>query len=384
MIDEVLAKKFIDKIASYTPHNVNIINEQGHIIAASKDLHRVGNFHEAAWQMLQKDSDVSCVTQNDSYLGVQPGVNLVLTCKGKKIGVVGVTGNPDEIYDIALIIKMSLETMIEYESHYELIQERKNSKRQFLNTLLYTEDEDMRKELSTMAKTLGYQPTRLRLPVLICFDTKQDCTSLLKTLESSAAFTSQDIAHITRNENLLLFKSFPQNENEVFSDYRMLLEQSLHEFIVYMKTSNINFHIYVGSFQNKLAYYHSGFLHCRWLKNHFRNDSASSICYFYDYIREYLTSQIPFSQIHQIYNVFSDSLTPDFQKNIIDTVTSLEEHNYNLNATSKKLFIHKNTLIFRSNKIKQFFHMNPFQESSDRNFLWHLAQYFKHKGKIQK
>lgn len=235
-----------------------------------------------------------------------------------------------------------------------------------------------------MAKTLGYQPTRLRLPVLICFDTKQDCTSLLKTLESSAAFTSQDIAHVTRNENLLLFKSFPQNENEVFSDYRMLLEQSLHEFIVYMKTSNINFHIYVGSFQNKLAYYCSGFLHCRWLKNHFKNDGASSICYFYDYIREYLTSQIPFSQIHQIYNVFSDSLTPDFQKNIIDTVTSLEEHNYNLNATSKKLFIHKNTLIFRSNKIKQFFHMNPFQESSDRNFLWHLAQYFKHKGKIQK
>lgn len=84
MIDEVLAKKFIDKIASYTSHNVNIINEQGRIIAASKDLHRVGDFHEVAWKMLQKDSNESCVTQTDDYLGVQPGVNLILTCKGKK------------------------------------------------------------------------------------------------------------------------------------------------------------------------------------------------------------------------------------------------------------------------------------------------------------
>lgn len=70
MIDEVLAKKFIDKIASYTSHNVNIINEQGRIIAASKDFHRVDDFHEVAWKMLQKDSNESCVTQTDDYLGV--------------------------------------------------------------------------------------------------------------------------------------------------------------------------------------------------------------------------------------------------------------------------------------------------------------------------
>ena len=380
MIDEVLARKFIDKIASYTPHNVNIINEQGRIIAASKDVHRVGDFHEAAWKMLQKDSDVSCVTQDDSYLGVQPGVNLVLTCKGKKLGVVGVTGNPDEIYDIALIIKMSLETMIEYESHYELIQERKNSKLQFLNTLLYTEDDDVQKELSSMAKALGYHPELLRLSVLICFDTKEDLSTLLEALEASASFTSQDIAHITRNGNLLLFKSFSQNAEDIFADYRLLLDEALHEFLEYLKGHNLTFHVYVGSFQNNLTHYRHSFSHCRWLKHHFKNDSASYICYFYDYVREYLTSQIPFPQIHQIYQVFSASLTPEFQKTIMETVTSLEENNYNLNTTSKKLFIHKNTLVFRFNKIKQFFHMNPFQESSDRNFLWYLAQYLRQKG----
>lgn len=380
MIDEVLARKFIDKIASYTSHNVNIINEQGRIIAASKDTHRVGDFHEAAWQMLQKDSEVSCVTQNDSYLGVQPGINLVLTCKGKKLGVVGVTGNPDEIYDIALIIKMSLETMIEYESHYELIQERKNSKLQFLNTLLYTEDDDVRKELSAMARVLGYQPELLRIAVLICPDTTADRSSLLEALESSSFFTNQDIAHITRNGNLLLFKSFPGNTEEIFANYRTLLEEALHEFLLYLNNRSIAFRVYIGSFQNKLNFYRHSFLHCRWLKHHFTNNNESSVCYFYDYVREYLTSQIPFPEIHQIYNVFSDSLTPEFQKNIMETITSLEENNYNLNTTSQKLFIHKNTLIFRLNKIKQFFHVNPSQESFDRNFLWHLAQYLKHKG----
>lgn len=384
MIDEVLAKKFIDKIASYTSHNVNIINEQGRIIAASKDLHRVGDFHEVAWKMLQKDSNESCVTQTDDYLGVQPGVNLILTCKGKKIGVVGVTGNPEEIYDIALIIKMSLETMIEYESHYELIQERKNSKQQFLNTLLYTEDDDIRKGLSAMAETLGYQPSMLRLAVLISFDTRQDCSQLLKIMESSPSFTSQDITHITRSGNLLVFKSYPQNTEETFLNYRILLEDALRELLFYMQHHRIAFHIYVGSFQDKLTYYRHSFQHCQWLKHHLKDTAEAPVCYFYDYVREYLTSQIPFSQIHQIYHVFSHSVAPDFQKNIIETVTSLEENNYNMNVTSKKLFIHKNTLIFRFNKIKQFFHINPFQNSSDRNFLWYLAQYLKHKGDIHK
>lgn len=378
MLDEQLAKKFIDKIASYTSHNVNIINEKGIIVAASKNPQRVGNFHEVAYNMMQKDTPVSKLSEADTYLGVQPGVNMVLTCKGKKMGVVGITGNPDEIYDIALIIKMSLETMIEYETQYELIQERKNTKLHFINTLLYTDDEEVLKELTPMAEALEYKPDILRIPLLISADKNLDMSLLMDILKNSPGHSSQDIMALTKNRHIILFKSFSEGAQELFQVYRSLLEEYLQPLIQFSKTNHLNCRICAGSFQDQIQDCHHGYRHCVWMmQNH--PQGAVEISYFYDYVNEYMTSQVPFIEIHKVYGVFSDILPEDFQKNLMQTISSLEHNNYNLNTSSKELYIHKNTLIFRFNKIKSFFGINPVQVTSDRNFLSYLNYYLNNK-----
>lgn len=378
MLDQQLAKKFIDKIASYTTHNVNIINEKGIIVAASKNTQRIGNFHEVAYNMLQKDTPVSRLTTSDTYLGVQPGVNMVLTCKGKKMGVVGITGNPDEIYDIAMIIKMSLETMIEYETQYELIQERKNTKLHFINTLLYTDDEEILKELSSMAKALEYKPDVLRLPLLIAADKNLDMVKLMDILSDSPGHSPQDIMALTKNNHIVLFKSFPENPQDLFPIYRTLLDEYLKPLIEFSQDNNYNCRICTGSFQSQIQDCHHGYRHCAWLMRK-QPLGTESILHFYDYINEYMTNQVPFIEIHKVYNVFSAILPEDFQKNLIQTISSLEQNNYNMNTSSKELFIHKNTLIFRFNKIKSFFGMNPIQVTSDRNFLYYLNYYLENR-----
>lgn len=378
MLDEQLAKKFIDKIASYTSHNVNIINEKGIIVAASKNPQRIGNFHEVAYNMMQKDTPVAKLSESDTYLGVQPGVNMVLTCKGRKMGVVGITGNPDEIYDIALIIKMSLETMIEYETQYELIQERKNTKLHFINTLLYTDDEEVLKELTPMAKALEYRPDILRIPLLISADKNLDMSLLMEILKASPGHSSQDIIALTRNRHIILFKSFSENTQELFPIYRTLLEEYLQPLLQFSVANHYNCRVYAGSFQDKIQDCHHSYRHCVWMmQNHLQGEK--SISYFYDYVNEYMTSQVPFIEIHKVYGVFPAILPEDFQKNLIQTISSLEHNNYNMNSSSRELFIHKNTLIFRFNKIKSFFGINPVQITSDRNFLSYLNYYLKNK-----
>ena len=47
MIELELAKKFIEQITQFTDYNINIMNEQGCIIA-SRDPKRVGTDHEVA------------------------------------------------------------------------------------------------------------------------------------------------------------------------------------------------------------------------------------------------------------------------------------------------------------------------------------------------
>ena len=52
MLENSLAEKLIEQVTKYTSYNVNIMNEQG-VIIASRNPERIGKFHEVAWQIGQ-------------------------------------------------------------------------------------------------------------------------------------------------------------------------------------------------------------------------------------------------------------------------------------------------------------------------------------------
>ena len=166
MLDKILAERFIDKISEFTEYNVNIMNEKG-IIIASKDKDRIGGFHEIAYKIINGEDD-QIITEHEehNYLGVKYGINMAIFYHHKKIGVIGMTGNPDEVAPILKIMRMSVETMLEYELYKEDIQHRKNLKEQFLNLILYGEDTDLF-SLKYYASQLGYSETAVRIPILI-------------------------------------------------------------------------------------------------------------------------------------------------------------------------------------------------------------------------
>ena len=134
MLENSLAEKLIEQVTKYTSYNVNIMNEQG-VIIASRNPERIGKFHEVAWQIVHGTTDIM-VTENDNeYPGVLSGINMIIEIEGKREGVVGVTGNPDEIRPIALIIKMAIETLIKYENQKMQAFRRQTRKDRFMEML---------------------------------------------------------------------------------------------------------------------------------------------------------------------------------------------------------------------------------------------------------
>ena len=166
MLNVELAEKFIEKILIYTDYNINIMNDKG-IIIASRDKSRVGTFHEIAYQIIKEDKNVIEVEMDDTYLGTKNGVNMAFFHKNTRIGVVGVTGVPDKVREIAMIIRMSLETMFEYELSQEKIYQRKGTKEYFINCLIHNEEN--KKELDELCQMLGYNSQFVRFPILIQF-----------------------------------------------------------------------------------------------------------------------------------------------------------------------------------------------------------------------
>lgn len=82
-------------------------------------------------------------------------------------------------------------------------------------------------------------------------------------------------------------------------------------------------------------------------------------------------------ELHQIYHVFEEVMDEKNKEDFIEMVEVLERHNYNLVESSRELFIHKNTLVFRLNKLKAMFAVNPLQNANEREFLKYMCEYLK-------
>ena len=202
MIDALLAKKFIERITQYTEYNVNIMDEKG-IIIASKNTSRIGTFHEVALQIIQGDKDTIIVDNENTQFGVKKGVNMAIYYKKRKEGVIGITGDPDEVMPIALVIKMSVEVMLEHELFkYEKMQ-RRNLKEQLLNIILYNEDLQ-REDWERFMEPLQLKEDIIRMPVLISIQGGRDLReNVLSAFRNGREHSSQDLICLTRDLSLI-------------------------------------------------------------------------------------------------------------------------------------------------------------------------------------
>ncbi len=93
--------------------------------------------------------------------------------------------------------------------------------------------------------------------------------------------------------------------------------------------------------------------------------------YFYDYIVKYLESMASMSEFNTVFLMLKQELGQKFIDNYLETIGALIENEYNLNKTSDWLHVHKNTLVYRLDKIREILNMNPLSQNSTEN-LWNV------------
>ncbi len=112
-IDHQVAQKIADRAMKIIGHNINVMNHQG-VIVGSGEPQRIDQVHEGALHVLNSKSEIDIHTQQASSLkGVKGGINLPVFCNGEMVGVVGITGDPDEVKKYADLVVMTAELMVE-------------------------------------------------------------------------------------------------------------------------------------------------------------------------------------------------------------------------------------------------------------------------------
>ncbi|WP_394132826.1 sugar diacid recognition domain-containing protein [Shewanella maritima] len=142
-IDTNVAKTIVYRTSETIGHNINVMNAKG-IILGSGDNTRLGSVHEGALLAISQDRTVELTQQSaNSLQGVKPGINLPLHYKGRVIGVIGITGAPDEVRHYADMLKMTAEMIVEQAYLLEHTQWQNRQQEEFVLQLIKAQPDDI-------------------------------------------------------------------------------------------------------------------------------------------------------------------------------------------------------------------------------------------------
>ena len=383
MLDKEFATKFIERVTRYTDFNVNIMDERG-IIIASRDKKRIGQYHEIAYRLIT-GSEEMIDTTGMSFPNVLPGINMIIATGGRREGVVGVTGDPEEVRPVALMVKMAFETMLKYEQQLEQQRIRENKKEHFIHLLTQVEHSDP-EELRSYARDLGYPEESVRIPILVRLNgadaegkeekVYRDALSgaagsagrALDLLRGGPRHSGRDFSFAMDSRHILIYKAMPDPESRsesMFSVYKDLVREYLEPLGLLDRQS---FTAFVGSFQDTYPQYFYGYRHCRWLEQNVETGEEDPV-FFYDHLEEYVRSLLPAGELQRAFYVYRSCIPEPKLRSCAETIGALIRTNYNFGRAADLLFVHKNTLVYRYNRLKEMLGVDPMTSAGDRAFL---------------
>lgn len=138
-LDGSIARQIVQRTMKIIGHNINVMNNHG-VILGSGDPHRVGEIHEGALLAISQKRTVEISTKNTGTLqGVKPGINLPLHYKGDIIGVIGITGEPEALKSYGELLKMTAELIVEQANTLEQAQWHYRQKEELIIELIKSE-----------------------------------------------------------------------------------------------------------------------------------------------------------------------------------------------------------------------------------------------------
>lgn len=200
-LDGQLAQQIVERTMNIIGYNINVMNNHG-VILGSGESKRINTIHEGALLAISQQRTV--IIDDGTMLnlkGVKSGINQPLYYRGQIVGALGITGKPDEVKQMASLLKMTAEMMIE---QADLIERSNLQKRQKEELILQLIKPHKQAQMQQWAAQLNIDLTIPRVAAII---------ELQANEQQSAQQQLQQIIHLLENparDNLVAMTSINQ------------------------------------------------------------------------------------------------------------------------------------------------------------------------------
>ena len=354
-IDTELAQKIVESLRDTIEQDINFIDNDG-IIIASTDHRRIDSLHEGALTCIREGKTIA-INSDDQYTGAKKGVNLPVKFQNEIVGVVGISGDLEVVEKYGGIIKKMTEILLKEEWINENasadIENKKLIVESILNSNLYKLD-FLPKNLDSDSKNIAI--ARINYDSLD-FSTRKN---LIRFSESN--FVKNKL-YVTFLQNRFVIIYLDSDDTSINKHLNLLLGQAAKSYKL-----NLNFGVSSAyhNISNSKTFYDQAIRSQKWSEYKGRQ---SPVVFYKDMELGLLLTSLDDKILYEYsYKVLKDIDLKEL-KEYKELFLLYGKYNGSISAIADEMFMHKNTIQYRLNKLESMAGYNP-RNYNDYLVLW--------------
>ncbi len=329
MISNQILQNTVDGIKGITKNELCVMDTEGNVLASTSD--ELSHFVEEGKNFVQSPAD-SQAMNGFQFFKIYDETQLEY--------VVVIQGDSEEVYTIGKILVFQIQSLlVAYKERYD--------KDNFIKNLLL--DNLLMVDIFNRAKKLHIEMNARRVAFIIETNKEKD-SGALETVRSMFASHTKDFITAVDEKNIILVKEIGQKEK--LED----LEKTAEVIVDMLNTEAMSrVHVAFGTIVKDLKEVSRSYKEAKMALD------VGKIFYSDKKVIAYsnlgigrLIYQLPMPLCKMfIKEIFSDKTPDQFDEETLSTINKFFENNLNVSETSRQLYIHRNTLVYRLDKLQK-------------------------------
>lgn len=355
-VSNYLAQNIVEDMKEIINQDVNYFDSNG-VIIASTNKDRVGAYHGGAKKVLSFQKDI-IIRYDGEFAGARKGINLPVYFEDQIVGVIGITGERVEVEKYGKIIQRMTEILIKEAYIKEQEKIEMEGRRQFVEELLFRYHSDDR-SLLTRAELLSVKVDLKRIVFVARVVEQSEGETILTPavtdnifnyFRSQIEYNAQNLIAQSGLNIIIIY------ELKDLSDTEALLDR-MKNYIE--RKYNVKVYFGIGNIYGDIRKIKKSYKEAKKSLDLSLALKDKEIRYYKDLDIGLLIDDLSISTINRyIKRVFKDMSREEINEYSI-VVDSYIRHNGSITRAAKELYIHKNTLQYRLNKLYDLTGFNP-------------------------
>jgi carbohydrate diacid regulator len=347
-----LAQRIVVSMKEIIHQELNFINIDGVIIASTDDT-RIGEQHAGAKRVIETKTDL--IVKDDTHFeGTKKGINIPIFSDQHLLGVIGITGNKDEVVKYGKIIKSMTEILVKEAWLKDVSFKKRDNYRMLIEELLMIRPD--LENIQTLANLLGFDLNIPRFVVAghiknLSVDRNDKIENMMKLLETILLNDPQTIYNVAGPEITILFRaSLP--EPTLAYQLNKIISQAEEQY-------DLHLHIGVGLPGETPTALRNSHEQARTALDWSTLSSHHTIEYYSKLDLGMILANIPKNKSEEFVHQILRNLDWKELEEYTEILSVYGSNNGSIYRCADDLFIHRNTLQYKLNKLHKLTGYNP-------------------------